>query len=646
MMVDLWKSSETYIIDALRRLLQLNRRYKTALLLTVDAVLCVLSVWIAFSLRLGVWDLWSPAIAAVVVASLAVWLPIFVARGVYRSVLRFVGSRTMLGIAISSLLMSLALSALFITSAIPGVPRTIGVLQPMIFATLLVISRLVARYVLSDLLNQRGFDGSPSRVLIFGAGAAGRQLAMSLTHEPGMVLRGYIDDDVRLAGQHLDGVKVYHSQTMEAVVTRLKIDTVLLAIPGESHQRRKRIVRAFSKLPVHVLTLPAIGDLVDGSVSTDNLREIEITDLLGRDPVPPNHLLLHCTISERVVMVTGAGGSIGSELCRQISGLKPTAIILVEMTEHALYLIESELREAQQMGHVDSSTVIHAELANITDRLTVQRLFERWKPDTVFHAAAYKHVPLVEENVIAGLLNNIFGTLQCALQAKRVGVTHFILVSTDKAVRPTNVMGASKRVCELVLQGLAAENGTTRFAMVRFGNVLGSSGSVVPRFQQQIRNGGPVTLTHRDVTRYFMTIPEAAQLVIQAGAMAEGGDVFLLDMGKPIRIYDMATAMIHLSGLAVRDADNPDGDIEIREVGLRKGEKLYEELLIGKSAQTTSHPRIMRALEHRMAWHDLLEQLTVMEAALSEGNRRNALEILCALVPEYNGQQAVRSHVA
>jgi FlaA1/EpsC-like NDP-sugar epimerase len=645
-MVHFWNRVETRLIVVLQGLVELDRAKKTAALVAMDGTLCVFSVWIAFSLRLGVWGLWDPAIAVVILASLVVWLSVFTFRGVYRSVVRFIGSRTMLGIAISCLLMSLALSVVFIVYPVPGVPRTIGVLQPMVFAFLLVISRLMARYVLFDLLNRRGFGGSPSRVMIFGAGSAGRQLAKSLTHEPGMLLLGYVDDDVRLAGQYLDGVKVYYNKDLGEVVERLGIDTVLLAVPGISSQHRKRIVRGFADIPVHVLTLPALGDLVDGSVSTESLREIEITDLLGRDPVPPNHLLLHRTIADRVVMITGAGGSIGSELSRQISALKPTAIILVEMTEHALYLVERELMEAQQVGDFDQATSIHAELANIADRLTVHRLFERWKPDTVFHAAAYKHVPLVEENVIAGLLNNIFGTLRCALQAKRVGVKHFILVSTDKAVRPTNVMGASKRVCELVLQGLAAEEGKTRFAMVRFGNVLGSSGSVVPRFQQQIKEGGPVTLTHRDVTRYFMTIPEAAQLVIQAGAMAEGGDVFLLDMGKPIRIHDMARTMIHLSGLSVRDEENPEGDIEIREVGLRKGEKLYEELLIGDSAQPTSHPRIMRALEQRLTWHDLLERLDLMETALADGDRSKALEILSALVPEYNGQQASRSHVA
>ncbi len=645
-MTELWKRAEPRLIGLLQRLVDLSRPAKFALLLLMDAALCIASVWIAFSLRLGEWDLWSPAVATVILASLAIWLPIFLIRGIYRSVMRFIGSRTMLGIATSCMLMALVLSVFVTFNTVPGVPRTIAILQPMVFASLLVISRLFARYILFDLLNQRGFGGTPSKVLIYGAGSAGRQLAMSLGHEPTMFLCGYLDDDARLAGQHLDNVKVHHSHDVVGIVERLDIDTVLLAVPRVSRQQREQIVRRFAEISVRVPTLPAIGDLVDGSVSISDLREIQITDLLGRDPVPPIHLLLHRTITDRTVLVTGAGGSIGGELCRQISTLRPSAIILVEMTEHALYLIESELREAQLAGEIDASTAIHTELANVAEQLTAHRLFERWRPDTVFHAAAYKHVPLVEENVIAGIRNNVFGTLRCALEAEKVGVQHFILVSTDKAVRPTNVMGASKRVCELVLQARAAEGSRTRFAMVRFGNVLGSSGSVVPRFQQQIKDGGPVTLTHRDVTRYFMTIPEAAQLVIQAGAMAEGGEVFVLDMGEPIRIYDMACTMIHLSGLTLRDQANPDGDIELREVGLRRGEKLYEELLIGDSPQPTTHPRIMRAMEDRQTWSDLLAQLDSLETALGDGDRGIALEILCALVPEYNGQQAIREHVA
>ena len=645
-MIGFWKHAEPRMIALLQRLVDLDRRTKIAALLLLDAGLCVLAVWIAFSLRLGEWDLRSPAVVSVIVASLAIWFPTFLVQGIYRSIMRFIGARTMVGIATSCLIMALVLSIFFAIGRVPGVPRTIAVLQPMVFAALLMTSRLFARYILFDLLRRRGFAGRPNRVLIYGAGSAGQQLAVSLRHEPGMFLCGYIDDDTRLSGQRLDSVKVYPSGDTVKLVSDLEIDTVLLALPGISRQQREQTVRRFADISVRVLTLPALGELFDGSVSFSDLREVQITDLLGRDPVPPNYLLLHRTITGRSVLVTGAGGSIGSELCRQIAALQPSSIILVEMTEHALYLIESELKEAQLAGKIDPATVIHAELGDIVDEATASRLFERWHPQTVFHAAAYKHVPLVEENVIAGLRNNIFGTLRCALAAQRAHVQNFILVSTDKAVRPTNVMGASKRVCELVLQALASENGSTRFAMVRFGNVLGSSGSVVPRFQQQIKDGGPVTLTHRDVTRYFMTIPEAAQLVIQAGAMAEGGEVFVLDMGQPIRIYDMARTMIQLSGLTVRDDDTPNGDIEIREVGLRRGEKLYEELLIGDSPQQTSHPRIMRAMENRLSWPELSEKLAVLDGVLREGRRDQALDILCDLVPEYVGQQAPQSSVA
>lgn len=634
------------VIDVLQRLLGLSRGAKISLLLSLDATLCVISVWIAFSLRLGVWDLWSKPIAVVTLASLAVWLPIFVFRGVYRSVLRFIGSRTMVGIATSCIFMSLALSLLLTVNHVTGVPRTIAVLQPMVFAALLMISRLFAKYVLFDLLNRQGFEGTPARVMIYGAGSAGRQLGLALRHEPGMFLCGYIDDDERLAGHHLDNIRVFHSGDATKLVERRDIDMVLLAMPSLSRPEREEKVRMFADISCRVLTLPAVGELVDGRVSVSDLREIEIADLLGRDPVPPNDVLLHRTITGRTVLITGAGGSIGSELCRQIAKLRASAIILVEMTEYALYLIESELKQAQLSGEIEAGTEIHSELANIADDSTTRRLFDRWRPDTVFHAAAYKHVPIVEENVIAGIRNNVFGTLQCAQEAKRVGVQHFILVSTDKAVRPTNIMGASKRICELILQAFAAEGSATRFAMVRFGNVLGSSGSVVPRFQQQIRDGGPVTLTHRDITRYFMTIPEAAQLVIQAGAMAEGGEVFVLDMGDPVRIYDMARTMIHLSGLSVRDESNPQGDIEIHEIGLRKGEKLFEELLIGNSPEKTSHARIMRATEQRLSWEDLSLKLNQMETAIAAGKRDQALMILCELVPEYTGQRPTPALIA
>lgn len=631
---------ESHVVGLLRLVVGLSRTTKLLLIVSMDALLCISAVWIAFSLRFGEWDLWTPAIRTATILCLVLWLPIFASRGIYHSIVRYMGSRTMIGIAVSCMMMALGIATFLVAIGTPGIPRTIAVIQPMVFAALLVISRLAARYILFDLLNQRNFAGRPNSVLVYGAGSAGRQLAVSLNHEPGMILRGYIDDDSRLAGKHLDGVKIHGSDNLPELLQRLDVNTVLLALPGLSRQRREQIVRKFEGMRTRVMTLPGVGDLVDGTVSVNDLREIEVADLLGREPVPPNDLLLHRTVRARSVMITGAGGSIGSELCRQISLLQPASIILTEMTEHALYSIEAELRETQKDGGLGADVAVHAELANVSDRDTVRRLFERWRPETVFHAAAYKHVPLVEDNVISGMRNNIFGTLHCALEAERTGTKHFILVSTDKAVRPTNVMGSTKRVCELVLQAIAARGSKTRFAMVRFGNVLGSSGSVVPRFQRQIRQGGPVTLTHKDVTRYFMTIPEAAQLVIQAGAMAEGGEVYVLDMGEPVRIYDLARTMINLSGRSVRDTDNPDGDIQICEVGLRKGEKLYEELLIGDAPQATRHPRIMHAREKFIEWVELVAHLENMELALAAGDREISMDVLRKLVPEYQTPRA------
>lgn len=624
---------------ALRQLLDFSRPAKTGLLLLVDAFLCVASVWIAFSLRMGEWDLWSVPILTLVVASLITWLTVFYLRQVYRSVTRFIGSRTILRIVSSCGIMAVILSVFFVIGRDSGVPRTLAVIQPMVFAGLLITSRLFAQFLLFDLVNRNGSRRAISRVLIYGAGAGGRQLAMSIRHEPSMRLCGHIDDDERLAGQRLDNSVVYNSKNIDQLIDQLEIDAVLLALPSISRSSREKIIRKFANHSVRVLTLPAISDFVEGSVTINDLREIQIADLLGRDPVPPNQPLLHRKIEDRTVLVTGAGGSIGSELCRQIGALRPRAIILVEMTEYALYLIDAEIKQLQKDGKIPAETCIVAELGDIAEKRTARRLFERWRPETVFHAAAYKHVPLVEENIVSGLRNNVFGTLICAREAMRAEVDSFILVSTDKAVRPTNVMGASKRVCELVLQALADESKATRFSMVRFGNVLGSSGSVVPRFQQQIKDGGPITLTHRDVTRYFMTIPEAAQLVIQAGAMAEGGEVFVLDMGAPVRIFDMARTMVQLSGLSVRDADNPDGDIEIREIGLRKGEKLYEELLIGENPQTTIHPRIMRAMEEKLSWRALSIILDELKIALDKGDRSKALHILFDLVPEFSSAE-------
>ncbi|MDC0886631.1 nucleoside-diphosphate sugar epimerase/dehydratase [Altererythrobacter sp.] len=573
---------------------------------------------------------------------LATWLPVFLLCGIYRSVVRFVGARTMTAIATGCAILAVVWTLAFSLNPIPGIPRTVGVISAIIFAAFVFSSRLVARYFLFDLVNQRQFGGSLKRVLIYGAGHEAQQLGLSLRHDPSMVLEAYLAGDNLLTGQRLDGIPIIGDSSLADVIETRKIDIVLLAVPELSRKSRLAIVERLKAFNVHVMTLPAVSEFISGNVTVADLREIDIGDLLGRDAVPPDAVLLGETVTGKSVMVTGAGGSIGSELCRQIVKLRPFRIHLVEVTEHALYVIETELKELQNAGKIEPGMEIHAELINVTEAASVRRMFERCRPETVFHTAAYKHVPLVEENVLSGMRNNIFGTLNCALEAERSEVACFILVSTDKAVRPTNVMGATKRVSELVLQGLAARGSKTKYGMVRFGNVLGSSGSVVPRFQRQIRDGGPVTLTHRDVTRYFMTIPEAAQLVIQASSMAQGGEVFVLDMGKPIRIFDLARTMISLSGLTVQDSRNPDGDIAIVEVGLRKGEKLFEELLIGNNPQKTPHKQIMQAREEFLPWPELAAIIEELDSVLKNGARHQALVILSDLVPEYVGEQSVR----
>ena len=473
------------------------------------------------------------------------------------------------------------------------------------------------------------------RVLIYGAGNAGRQLAAAMTNSHEMRVVGFLDDDDRLHGHVLNGLSIYSPADLPGLVTSLQVSTVLLAIPSVSRHRRNEMIAQMLRAHVQVRTLPAVSELAQGMVSTSDLRELDIDDLLGREPVAPNHILLGRNITDKVVLVTGAGGSIGSELCRQILSVNPSTLVLIEQSEFALYEIQQELQEKIE----DNATLLVPVLASVRDAQRLNEIFADWKPDTVYHAAAYKHVPLVEHNPIEGIRNNTLGTLTAARAAAEHGVSDFVLISTDKAVRPTNIMGASKRLAEMALQALAATAPKTRFSMVRFGNVLGSSGSVVPKFRRQIRDGGPITLTHPDITRYFMTIPEAAQLVIQAGAMAKGGDVFVLDMGDPVKIMDLATRMIELSGLCVRDENNPEGDIEIEITGLRPGEKLFEELLIGNNPRPTSHPRIMKAHEEFVAWPVLLEKLQQLESLLEQRNVEGTKELLTELVSGYAPQE-------
>lgn len=615
----------------MRKVASLPRPVRRLIALVLDILLCVVSIWLAFSIRIGAWNLFSPAVGTVLIVALPSWLIVARWCGVYRSIIRFAGGRTMIDLAVACLLLSLPMMTVFSFVGMPQVPRTIGVLQPMLFMLLLALSRIAIRYAIVDILHvERQKQGA--RVAIYGAGSAGQQLGFAIRHDGKASLVCYFDDEPSLARQRIDGVPIFAADEAGELIADFGLDEILLALPSVPRSRRLEIVERLQSHGVKVRVLPSVANIMDGQVSVRDLREVQVEELLGRDPVPPDENLLSGAIAGKVVLVSGAGGSIGSELCRQIVARHPRQLILVDHSEFGLYSILTELEE--RFGKADRPEII-PELADISEAAVAGRIMQRYRPQTVFHAAAYKHVPLVEANPISGLKNNVFGTYHCCLEAERAGASRFILVSTDKAVRPTNIMGASKRLCELILQARADVDGETIFSMVRFGNVLGSSGSVVPRFRAQIAAGGPITLTHREVTRFFMTIPEAAQLVMQAGAMAKGGEVFVLDMGEPIKIYDLAHSMIHLSGCSVRDEANPDGDIAIEEIGLRPGEKMYEELLLGDNPQPTEHSRILRAQEAKLGWTILSDLLRTMSQALDRGDVESAMAVVRAAVPDY-----------
>lgn len=578
----------------------------------VDIGLCVLSVWLAYYLRLGEFVSLSGNALYAVLAAIAISLPVFIISGLYRAIFRYSGWPALLTVSRSVCIYGVLYASLFTAIGLPDVPRTVGIIQPILLLILVGLSRLLARVWLGDQYHSILRYAARHKVLIYGAGQAGRQLAAAMTNSHEMQVVGFLDDDDRLHGHVLNGQPIYNPNDLVELAVTLEISDVLLAMPSISRARRNEILTGMRPAHVSVRTLPSVIELAQGKVRISDLRELDIDDLLGRDPVSPNHILLSRNVRDKVVLVTGAGGSIGSELCRQIATIGPDKLLLVELSEFALYSIHQELE-----GKFAGSISLIPLLASVQDEERIEEIMSTWRPETVYHAAAYKHVPLVEHNPVEGIKNNVLGTLRVAQAAARNGVADFVLISTDKAVRPTNIMGASKRLAEMVLQALAELSDGTKFSMVRFGNVLGSSGSVVPRFRKQIRDGGPITLTHPDITRYFMTIPEAAQLVIQAGAMARGGDVFVLDMGQPVKIIDLARRMVELSGLEVRSEENPDGDIEIEITGLRPGEKLYEELLIGDNPKPTNHPRIMKAHEDYLAWGKLEQRLLALMAVLN-----------------------------
>ena len=626
-------------------LLGLPRAAKRFVALSVDLGLCVLTLWLSYYLRLGDFIALSGEALWAVAASIGIALPIFMVSGLYRAIFRYSGWPALLAVARAIGIYGLLYASVFTAIGVTGVPRTIGIIQPILLLLFVGASRALARVWLGDQYLGILKHSSRPKALIYGAGNTGRQLAAAMTNSHEMQVAGFLDDDDRLHGHVLNGQPIYNPVDLDNLAVTLNISDVLLAMPSLSRRRRNEILGQIGLAKVAVRTLPSVTDLAQGKVSVSDLRELDIDDLLGREPVMPNYILLIKNIVGKVVLVTGAGGSIGSELCRQILAVNPAKLLLIEQSEFALYAIHQELGEKLAGLNVARPPVLVPLLASVQDDDRMREVMSTWHPDTVYHAAAYKHVPLVEHNPAAGIKNNVLGTLRTAQAAAENGVTDFVLISTDKAVRATNVMGASKRLAEMVLQALAAHSSaagwSTKFSMVRFGNVLGSSGSVVPKFRQQIREGGPITLTHPEVTRYFMTIPEAAQLVIQAGAMAKGGEVFVLDMGQSVKIMDLARRMIELSGLTVKDVHHPDGDIEIEIIGLRPGEKLYEELLIGDNPQSTGHAAIMKASDEFLPWDELEGKLRALQAALNINDVAVIRLMMTELVAGYSPSQDI-----
>ena len=610
------------------KLKESSRNTKRALLVVIDFMALPTALWAGYALRLGEWwpadyieNGWWLFLAAPIVA-----IPIFIRMGLYRAVLRYVGGAALITITKAVSITTLVLLALMVMSQTQGVPRSVFISFWLISMLFVGGSRLLLRSYIHTYTMKRD---NKQPVAVYGAGSAGIELtkAMQLGRDYEPV--AFFDDDTEKKGTEIHGVKVYSPDKIAELIEKKKITQILLAMPSLTSRQRHKILEKLEEYPVHVRTLPGITDLVSGKATVTDIREVDANDVLGRDTVPPIPGLIEHCVRGKNVMVTGAGGSIGSELCRQIVGYGPSKIVLYEQSEYALYKIEKELES------YNSDSEIFAVLGSVTNAIRVETVLRSFDIHTVYHAAAYKHVPLVEHNPIEGLQNNVFGTWITAEAARAAGVETFVLISTDKAVRPTNVMGATKRLAELVLQAMDDESNTTRFTMVRFGNVLDSSGSVIPLFRKQIKNGGPVTVTHPEVTRFFMTIPEAAQLVLQAGALGKGGDVFVLEMGDPVKIDELARSMIHLSGLEVYEDENPDGDIAIEYTGLRPGEKLYEELLIGDNVTGTAHPKIMRAAEEKYTWEKMLEIRSGFEVAINNFDINSVKLLLEKVVSGY-----------
>jgi len=627
-------------VSAAAAVLALPRETKRLIMATADAVAIPTALWAALALKFDRLDPGLDRTFAYFVVAIVSALFFFAVFGLYRAVVRFMGPRAMLAVIGGMSLSVLVLAAFDRYLASHQVPLSAFGIYWALALPWVGGSRFVARYLF---LRRSGARGTAARVAIYGAGNAGARLCSVLLGGPDFEPVALIDDKKSLQGSSIHGIRIYAPESLQELVKKRRIDRILLAMPSASRRRRREILTQLEPLAVHVQSLPNLSDLISGRAQINELCDVDVSDLLGRDPVPPRPKLFGSCIRGKCVLVTGAGGSIGSELCRQIIRLEPSRLVLFEISELALYNIQRELEDVA--AHDKLSVEIVPLLGSAHHRHRVREVLSTFGVQTIYHAAAYKHVPIVEHNVVEGIHNNVISTWYSAEAALETGVETFVLISTDKAVNPANVMGATKRLAELVLQALQERTTQTRFCMVRFGNVLASSGSVVPLFQEQIRRGGPVTVTHPDVIRYFMTIPEAAQLVIQAGSMAKGGDVFVLDMGRPVRIDDLARRMVNLMGLTVRDAGNPEGDIEIEYTGLRTAEKLFEELLIGTNVMGTDHPMIMRAMEHHLTWTKMQQILNEMLVALASFDCHRTLALLAESVAEYQSDLDIRDYV-
>lgn len=611
------------------RLIQLSRRSKRLLVILADTMLLSLALAVALVLTSAyqfesiqnIWVLYP--------VTLCIAIPVFWQQGLYQAVIRFIGTQLAVSVLRSITVTAVIIAGANIWLGLDSVSEIAAI--SLIFWSFAVVAMVGSRFTMRAFLLYQPEKGE--RVVVYGAGDAGARLVSALVAGSDFLPVTFIDDDKNIQGRSINGLQVHSPADLPGLIKDNGIKRVLLALPSVRRGKRRTIINNLEPLSVHIQTMPDVADLVSGRARVDEIRDVDVADLLGRASIPPNEELLDACISGKTVIVTGAGGSIGSELCRQIIRLGPQRLLLFEISELALYTLDKELRKTVRQDQLDIEVI--PLLGSVHNLQRMKSILTIFKVDTLYHAAAYKHVPMVEHNMTEGVHNNIFGTWYAAEAAHDAGVENFVLISTDKAVSPTNVMGATKRFSELVLQGLHERGSKTQFSMVRFGNVLASSGSVVPLFREQIRAGGPVTVTHPEIIRYFMTIPEAAQLVIQAGSMSHGGDVFVLDMGKPVRIEDLARRMIHLMGLAIRDTDNPDGDIAIKYTGLRPAEKLYEELLIGDNVMGTDHPMIMRAMEESLPWERVQSYLNQLLTAAEHFDCLRVREILLDCVAGY-----------